>query len=96
MRTNLSRFTVAFSDLAWESVFEDTEVPMFPQAWQVGRYLEKYAERFLPDGVLRLGRRVVRTNRKVGDGEGRRWTVQWVERFVLIPFLFFRGWTGSF
>ncbi|BCR86290.1 uncharacterized protein ACHE_30277S [Aspergillus chevalieri] len=79
MRTNLSRFTVAFSDLAWESVFEDTEVPMFPQAWQVGRYLERYAERFLPNGVLRLGQRVVQTSRKVGNGERRRWTIQWVE-----------------
>lgn len=89
MRTNLSRFTVAFSDLAWESVVEDTEVPMFPQAWQVGKYLDKYAERFLPNGVLRLGRRVVRTSQKVGDGDGqgRQWGVQWVERFVLAPLL---------
>lgn len=87
MRTNLSRFNVAFSDLPWESVFDDTEVPMFPQAWQVGRYLGRYAEWFLPDGVLRLGRRIVRTSRRVGDGEGRRWTVQWAERFVLALFL---------
>ncbi|KAJ5658463.1 FAD-dependent pyridine nucleotide-disulfide oxidoreductase [Penicillium longicatenatum] len=37
MRTNLSSFTVAFSDLAWESVMETSGVPMFPQARQVGR-----------------------------------------------------------
>lgn len=87
MRTNLSRFTVAFSDLAWESVFENTDVPMFPQAWQVGRYLEKYAERFIPNGVLRLGQRVVQTSRKIGNGEGRRWKVHWVERWVRIPLI---------
>ncbi|KAH3955023.1 hypothetical protein HBH98_036080 [Parastagonospora nodorum] len=54
MRTNLSRFTVAFSDLSWPSVDLSDPVtglpaasstPMFPKAWQVGRYLENYAER---------------------------------------------------
>lgn len=54
MRTNLSRFTVAFSDLSWSSVDLSNPVtgspaapsmPMFPKAWHVGRYLEKYSER---------------------------------------------------
>jgi len=54
MRTNLSRFTVAFSDLSWSSVDLSHPVngspavpstPMFPKAWQVGRYLENYSER---------------------------------------------------
>lgn len=80
MQTNLSRYTVAFSDLAWESVIDDsTEVPMFPQAWQVGRYLEKYTEQFLPRGVMRLGERVVRTIRRTEDDDVEgRWTVGWV------------------
>ena len=80
MRTNLSRYTVAFSDLAWESVIEDSaDVPMFPQAWQAGRYLEKYTERFLPRGVVRLGERVVRTIRGMEDDDVEgRWTVEWV------------------
>ncbi|PWY77342.1 FAD/NAD(P)-binding domain-containing protein [Aspergillus heteromorphus CBS 117.55] len=87
MRTNLSRFSVAFSDLAWESVLgdadADAEVPVFPQAWQVGRYLEKYAERYIPDGVLRLGAEVVQTDRGVAvDGLRAGWTVRWVERSV--------------
>ncbi|OQE41021.1 hypothetical protein PENCOP_c005G00652 [Penicillium coprophilum] len=43
MRTNLSRFTVAFSDLAWESVIPD-DPPIFPQTTQVGEYLACYAE----------------------------------------------------
>ncbi|OJJ49799.1 hypothetical protein ASPZODRAFT_22518 [Penicilliopsis zonata CBS 506.65] len=77
MRTNLSRFTVAFSDLAWESVLgEDTLVPLFPRARQVGRYLETYAERYVPAESIRLGHRVVNT---VRDDQGSiRWTVTFV------------------
>lgn len=85
MRTNLSRFTVGFSDFAWESVLGGggggtEKLPMFPQAWQVGKYLECYAERYLPEGALRLGCRVVRTVREMQGGRrGRaRWVVQWV------------------
>ncbi|EAW07666.1 uncharacterized protein ACLA_023800 [Aspergillus clavatus NRRL 1] len=75
MRTNLSRFTVSFSDLAWESVVGDA-VPTFPRAWQVGLYLEKYAERYLPAEVVRLGHEVVGVSRARVDGRPR-WTVQW-------------------
>ncbi|KAJ5826933.1 FAD-dependent pyridine nucleotide-disulfide oxidoreductase [Penicillium robsamsonii] len=78
MRTNLSRFTVAFSDLAWESVISDTDVPVFPQATQVGEYLAYYAERYVPAHVLRLGSRVVRTIRRVEDGDVK-WNIQWIE-----------------
>ncbi|RAK97122.1 uncharacterized protein BO80DRAFT_468030 [Aspergillus ibericus CBS 121593] len=81
IRTNLSRFTVAFSDLAWESVVGEEELSMFPQARQVGMYLEKYAGLYIPKGVLRLGKEVVRTVREV-DGVGGRWTVQWVSKRV--------------
>ena len=44
MRTNLSRYTVAFSDLAWTSAHVDISKPaadplavppIFPKAWQV-------------------------------------------------------------
>ncbi|KAJ5793783.1 FAD-dependent pyridine nucleotide-disulfide oxidoreductase [Penicillium paradoxum] len=77
MRTNLSRFTVAFSDLAWESVVPDVDVPVFPRASQVGQYLACYTERYIPDDVLRLDCRVVRTRRKVEDGVNPTWTVQW-------------------
>lgn len=83
MRTNLSRFTVAFSDLAWGSVFPGEDLPLFPTANQVGRYLACYAERYIPRDVLRLGRRVVQTERMARDGKGLKWTVQWAkERFV--------------
>ncbi|OQD63605.1 hypothetical protein PENPOL_c009G10667 [Penicillium polonicum] len=79
MRTNLSRFTVAFSDLAWESVIPDADVPNFPQARQVGEYLAYYTERYIPTCVLRLGCRVVKTIRKVEDGGDPKWNVQWVQ-----------------
>ena len=78
-RTNLSRFTVAFSDLAWDSVMGDEELSIFPQARQVGKYLEKYADLYIPKGVLRLGKEVVRTVRET-DGLRARWTVQWTSR----------------
>lgn len=84
MPTNLSRFTVSFSDLAWESVdslSDGDNVPMFPKAWQVGRYLEKYAELYVPREVLRFGCRVVKTLRQKSDGEdgAAKWTVEWVD-----------------
>lgn len=80
MRTNLSRFTVAFSDLDWESVIPNADVPVFPQARQVGEYLACYAERYIPTHVLRLGCSVVKTVRKAEDGGDPRWNVQWVQK----------------
>ncbi|CAI7573627.1 unnamed protein product [Penicillium glandicola] len=79
MPTNLSHFTVAFSDLAWQSVIPDADVPIFPQARQVGEYLSCYAERYIPTNVLRLGCRVLRTIRKVEDGGDPKWNVQWIQ-----------------
>ncbi|ROT37162.1 FAD/NAD(P)-binding domain-containing protein [Sodiomyces alkalinus F11] len=70
MVTNQSKNTMHFSDLAWAA-----DDPQFPRAWMVGRYLERYAERYLvrrdpracqcpgaaadADVQLRLGWRVV-------------------------------------
>ncbi|OXV12061.1 hypothetical protein Egran_00176, partial [Elaphomyces granulatus] len=78
MRTNLSRFTVSFSDLSWESVIGD-DVPMFPRASQVGEYLETYMQYYIPPEVLKLGCKVVGTERRTVDGEGGRWRVEWEE-----------------
>jgi Pyridine nucleotide-disulphide oxidoreductase len=75
MRTNLSRFTVSFSDHAWSQQSQDD---LFPQAWEVGDYLKGYAARFLDDDVLRLSSRVVRTTRDTAAA-GRTWTVEWVD-----------------
>ena len=69
MRTNLSRFTVAFSDFPWRSIDREypepdakvlTNLPMFPKAWQVGRYLEAYAKTSgIAENIL-LRRRVIK------------------------------------
>lgn len=84
MRTNLSRFTVAFPDLAWTSVDLSDPGPeskssglptMFPQAWQVGRYLETYAKRFLAPATVIYNRRVT-----VADLNDGLWNVTSVDR----------------
>ncbi|KAL1864291.1 hypothetical protein VTK73DRAFT_5965 [Phialemonium thermophilum] len=53
MVANQSRHTVQFSDFAW-----DPRSPQFPRAWQVGRYLHRYLDRYCGDAELRLGARV--------------------------------------
>jgi cation diffusion facilitator CzcD-associated flavoprotein CzcO len=78
MRTNLSRFTVAFSDLSWESALGSADVPIFPQARQVGQYLAAYTARYIPEHVLRLGHRVVKTERLERKDDTCRWRVSWV------------------
>ena len=42
MEANQSKHTMHFSDHAWED-----GAPQLPRAWQVGRYLEAYKERYL-------------------------------------------------
>ncbi|KAJ5032349.1 uncharacterized protein L3040_008955 [Drepanopeziza brunnea f. sp. 'multigermtubi'] len=66
MRTNQSRHTVSFSDLAWES-----SAPMFPKAWMVGQYLQRYVAVYGGGWDVRLGRRVV-SSEMLGDG---RWKI---------------------
>jgi hypothetical protein len=74
MRTNLSRFTVAFSDFSWYSVDLSDSVtgtpspstpPMFPKAWHVGRYLEGYAHKFDIAARIMYNNRIV--NAKFSD-----------------------------
>ncbi|TKA81426.1 hypothetical protein B0A49_00666 [Cryomyces minteri] len=87
MPTNLSRYTVAFSDLAWESVNVQKEeirtssvklkpVPMFPKAWMVGRYLQAYTRKNIPEGVIRLGRTVWSAEKTHRNG-GEMWKIRW-------------------
>ena len=75
--TNLSRFTVGFANLDWNSVdfnkhganglqngvSHETKPPMFPKAWMANRYLETYCERYIPDGVIRCNHEVVKAER---------------------------------
>ncbi|KAF2710363.1 hypothetical protein K504DRAFT_490501 [Pleomassaria siparia CBS 279.74] len=86
MRTNLSRFTVAFSDLSWNSVsLEDTEdkentaahtqapPPMFPKAWQVGLYLQRYAHTYIPNGIILCNREVLKAD--IIESRPLRWSI---------------------
>ncbi|CCD48387.1 similar to flavin-containing monooxygenase [Botrytis cinerea T4] len=52
MHTNLSQFTVCFSDLAWNSVEMQPPANIYPKAWQVHRYLKEYAKRYIPPGTI--------------------------------------------
>ncbi|KAM3074217.1 hypothetical protein ACMFMF_006238 [Clarireedia jacksonii] len=79
MNTNLSQFTVCFSDLAWESVGLEPAANLFPKAWQVNRYLEQYARKFIPDGVLAL-QTYVKSVEQVLPGDGKsQWRVTHVK-----------------
>lgn len=80
--TNLSRFSVGFSDLDWNSIelnatsnghshngiTTEAKTPMFPKAWQVNRYLETYKTRYIPEGVIRLNNQVLKANRLQESG----------------------------
>lgn len=68
--TNLSKFTVGFSDLSWSSVGLDengktTDPPMFPRAWQANKYLEAYRKKFIPDGVIKYRQEVTNVSKKM-------------------------------
>ena len=85
--TNLSKFTVGFSDLSWDSVGLDTSenvtgAPMFPKAWQVNAYLEAYQKRFIPDGVIKYGLEVTGTarRRQLAYGSKEHWRVTTKDR----------------
>lgn len=86
MRTNLSRFTVAFADLSWHDVDlgpEDSHSkpgspPMFPRAYQVGQYLEEYAKRFIPNGVISFNREV--KHAKLNNEQPRKWIISSLDK----------------
>ena len=68
--TNLSRYTVGFSDLAWDSIPLDGPLSMFPKAPQVGQYLQEYARRYVPKDTVRYGTRVTAARRL-----GKSWEI---------------------
>jgi cation diffusion facilitator CzcD-associated flavoprotein CzcO len=65
MCTNQSKHTVNFSGLAWP---ETTAV--FPKAWQVGQYLERYIDKY-PGYTIQKNTRVVKSQYKDG-----KWMIQ--------------------
>ncbi|CAG7561610.1 unnamed protein product [Fusarium equiseti] len=71
MWSNQSRHTMQFSELAWED-----RDPQLPQGWMVGKYLQRYLERFLTNNTdfeLKLDTRVENAQRPQGSANG--WTV---------------------
>lgn len=82
MPTNLSRYTVAFSDFAWESVElgnskdgSSVRAPTFPKAWQVGRYLEGYRKTYIPHVKIVFNTRVDAV-RRAGTSQVT-WEISW-------------------
>ena len=77
MPTNLSRFTVGFSDLSWLSMrFNSKAPPIFPKAWQVEEYLQEYARRYLPKDIIKL-RSEVTSVEKIEERSKTRWKLQY-------------------
>jgi cation diffusion facilitator CzcD-associated flavoprotein CzcO len=64
MHTNQSKHIVCFSDLAWEE-----EAPLFPKAWQVGQYLERYTEKYVKKSVpIRFATKVAQIQKESSGG----------------------------
>ncbi|PQE31381.1 hypothetical protein CJF32_00001961 [Rutstroemia sp. NJR-2017a WRK4] len=78
MNTNLSQFTVCFSDLAWDSLELQPAANIFPKAWQVNRYLKHYARKFIPEGVVAL-QSYVNNVEQIKVDEKSQWRVTYVE-----------------
>lgn len=82
MRTNLSRFTVAFSDLDWHCLFPPDQnpddnnmpakIPLFPRAHEVGKYLGMYSAKFGLEPVIQLNTKVVKASL---DDTLQTWTI---------------------
>lgn len=79
MRTNQTKFTVAFSDLSWETVdCGQKDTPIHPKAWQVYRYLSHYVKKYIPDEMFRFNTEVTNIARIFDKNEGGqlcRWSV---------------------
>ncbi|KAF2201357.1 hypothetical protein GQ43DRAFT_431694 [Delitschia confertaspora ATCC 74209] len=86
MTTNLSRFTVAFSDLDWSSVDlrqansePANPLPLFPTARQVEQYLYAYKAKYVPQEIIHRRTQVMNSFREDG-----KWRVRY-EEIKLIP-----------
>ncbi|KAJ8060158.1 hypothetical protein OCU04_010507 [Sclerotinia nivalis] len=77
MSTNLSQFTVCFSDLAWDSLKLQTPPNPHPKAWQVNRYLVEYAKRYIPVDTMVLGVRVVgvEESKAIDQNGSQQWKI---------------------
>ena len=83
MPTNISRYACSFSDLAWESVDlgqhengQREPLPIFPKARHVKRYLETYAERYIPRHYIYTGCKVTRVVQTQSE-DNLKFEVKW-------------------
>ncbi|PVF92541.1 FAD/NAD(P)-binding domain-containing protein [Serendipita vermifera] len=77
MPTNASKHIVGFSDLSWASTVPKGDmIPTFPKAYQVGRYLQAYADRYIPQQTIRLSCEVIRVLKEPNE-VGEKWKVEW-------------------
>lgn len=53
----------------------ETCPPLFPKAFEVGRYLQAYARKFIPSDVIHLNRRVAAANLITRPNNPPQWTV---------------------
>jgi cation diffusion facilitator CzcD-associated flavoprotein CzcO len=67
---NLSRHTVTFSDFNWHD-----EAPSFPRAYEVGSYLEKYAERYELTSSILTECEVISASRPSEPDVERKWEI---------------------
>ncbi|KFY29706.1 hypothetical protein V494_08531 [Pseudogymnoascus sp. VKM F-4513 (FW-928)] len=69
MSTNLSKYTVSFSDKTWPETEPSRASPLFPKASDVGQYLQQYADKYLnnPSVELKTSCRVEEASMMEGD-----------------------------
>ncbi|KAF7506426.1 hypothetical protein GJ744_011780 [Endocarpon pusillum] len=79
MPTNASKHLVSFSDLAWDSVKvhqskqPGQDIATFPKAHEVGKYLQTYADKYIPSECFRFGTEVISISET--DASGPEWNV---------------------
>lgn len=78
--SNLARDFVVFSDLAWDSIgLLAGHLRLYPTAAQLGKYLEAYRTRYIPESVLKFDHKVVSALRNVDNGK-HKWSVTSINR----------------
>ena len=79
MPTNASKHLVSFSGLSWDSVKAQEkkqpgqDIATFPKAHHVGKYLQTYADKYIPRESIRLSTEVTSVSQTAGPGS--QWKV---------------------
>lgn len=81
MRTNLSRHTVSFSDMAWP---ESSQT--FPKAWQAGQYLKNYIAKYKVIDI-QTSSKVLQASRSasISSSSTKRWKIEVEKKHILPP-----------